>query len=60
MQHSIESRTPFSDDIHLIEAAFSLPANYKIKNGWSKYILREAIKGVVPEAIRLRKDKKGF
>jgi len=60
MQYSIESRTPFSDDINLIQHAFSLPANYKIKNGWSKYILRESIKGLVPESIRLRKDKKGF
>jgi asparagine synthase (glutamine-hydrolysing) len=60
MQYSIESRTPFSDDINLIQHAFSLPANYKIRNGWSKYILRESIKGLVPESIRLRKDKKGF
>jgi asparagine synthase (glutamine-hydrolysing) len=60
MQYSIESRTPFSDDINLIQHAFSLPANYKIKNGWSKYILRESINGLVPETIRLRKDKKGF
>lgn len=60
MQYSIESRTPFSDDINLIQHAFSLPANYKIKNGWSKYILRESISGLVPESIRLRKDKKGF
>ena len=60
MQYSIESRTPFSDDINLIQHAFSLPANYKIKNGWSKFILRESIKGLVPESIRKRKDKKGF
>jgi asparagine synthase (glutamine-hydrolysing) len=60
MQYSIESRTPFSDDIHLIEYAFSLPANYKIHNGWSKYIMRQAIEGTVPDAIRWRKDKKGF
>jgi len=60
MQYSIESRTPFSDDINLIQHAFSLPANYKIVSGWSKYILRESIKGLVPESIRLRKDKKGF
>ena len=60
MQYSIESRTPFSDDINLINQTFSLSANYKIKNGWSKYLLRESIKGLVPESIRLRKDKKGF
>ncbi|MEI6348360.1 MAG: asparagine synthase (glutamine-hydrolyzing) [Bacteroidota bacterium] len=60
MQYSIESRTPFSDDINLIEYAFSLPANYKIHQGWSKYIMRQAIEGVVPDPIRFRKDKKGF
>jgi asparagine synthase (glutamine-hydrolysing) len=60
MHYSIESRTPFSDDINLITSAFVFPANYKIKNGWSKYILRESIKGLVPESIRLRTDKKGF
>ncbi len=60
MQYSIESRTPFSDDMNLINQAFSLSANYKIKNGWSKYLLRESIKGLVPESIRLRKDKKGY
>jgi asparagine synthase (glutamine-hydrolysing) len=60
MQYSIESRTPFSDDINLIEYAFSLPANYKIHQGWSKYIMRQAIDGVVPDPIRFRKDKKGF
>ena len=60
MQYSIESRTPFSDDIHLIANAFVFPANYKIKDGWSKYILRESIQGLVPDSIRLRKDKKGF
>ncbi len=37
-----------------------LPLNTKIKNGWSKYILRLAVKGLVPETIRWRKDKMGF
>jgi len=60
MQYSIESRTPFSDDKELIEYLFSLPANYKIHHGWSKYIMRQAIEGVVPDEIRNRKDKKGF
>lgn len=60
MQYSIESRTPFSDDIHLITSAFHFPAPFKIRNGWSKYVLRAAIQGLVPDSIRLRKDKKGF
>lgn len=60
MRFSIESRTPFADDIHLIEYVFQIPSVYKIHNGWSKYLLREATKGILPEQIRLRKDKIGF
>lgn len=60
MRFSIEARTPFADDIHLIEHIFQIPSVYKIYCGWSKYLLRTATKGVLPEAIRLRKDKIGF
>lgn len=60
MQYSIESRTPFADDIPLIEAVFSLPASYKIRSGWSKTLLRDAMKGIIPDAIRQRSDKLGF
>jgi asparagine synthase (glutamine-hydrolysing) len=60
MWHSIESRTPFADDIKLIEYAFQLPSSYKIKNGVNKYILRESLRGMVPDIILNRKDKMGF
>ena len=60
MQYSIESRTPFSDDVDLINFIFSVPSVYKIRKGWSKYLMREAVKGIIPEEIRLRKDKMGF
>lgn len=60
MRFSIESRTPFADDISLIEYLFKMPSTYKIYNGWSKYILREAMKGIIPEKVRLRTDKVGF
>ncbi len=60
MRFSIEARTPFADDIELIEYVFQIPSVYKIHNGWSKYILRESIKGLIPGEIRLRKDKVGF
>lgn len=60
MRFSIESRTPFADDINLIEYIFQIPSVYKIYSGWSKYLLREATKGILPEEIRLRKDKIGF
>jgi asparagine synthase (glutamine-hydrolysing) len=60
MWHSVESRTPFADDINLIEYAFQLPSSYKIKNGVNKHILRESMRGVVPDIILNRKDKMGF
>ncbi|MCA6436286.1 MAG: asparagine synthase (glutamine-hydrolyzing) [Bacteroidetes bacterium] len=60
MWHGVESRTPFSDDIHLIELLFSFDGKRKIKNGASKYFLREAVKDLLPEPIYKRYDKKGF
>ena len=60
MWHSVESRTPFADDLPLIEKVFSIPGIYKIHNGTSKYLLREAMKGLVPELILKRKDKMGY
>ena len=60
MRHSVESRVPFADDHKLAEYVFSIPSAYKIYNGESKYLLRESMKGVIPDAIRLRRDKKGF
>ena len=59
MAFSIESRTPFLD-YRLIELAFSLPGTYKIKNGYNKYLLRETMKGIIPERIQARFTKKGF
>ncbi len=59
MHFSIESRVPFLD-YRLVEATLSTPSNQKIKNGETKYILREAMKDILPEKITSRKDKKGF
>lgn len=59
MWYSIEAREPFLD-YRLIERTLALPSDQKIKNGTTKYILREAMKGTLPEKIRLRQDKMGF
>ena len=59
MAHSLESRVPFLD-YRLVEYIAALPDEYKIKDGYTKYILREALKDIFPEKIRLRTDKKGF
>jgi asparagine synthase (glutamine-hydrolysing) len=60
MWHSVESRTPFSDDVNLINLMFSFDGNKKIQNGISKYLLREAVKDKLPAEIYKRYDKKGF
>ena len=60
MQYSIESRTPFSDDTDLIEYVFSIPSSYKIHDGWSKYLLRNAMKEILPKPVYQRTDKLGF
>jgi asparagine synthase (glutamine-hydrolysing) len=59
MWYSIEAREPFLD-YRLIERTLALPSDQKIKNGTTKYILREAMKGTLPEKIRVRQDKMGF
>ena len=59
MAFSVETRTPFVD-YRLVEFVFSLPACYKIHNGWTKYLLRISTGGLLPEKIRWRKDKLGF
>ena len=55
----IENRTPFLD-YRIVEFAFRLPQQMKIQNGVTKFILREASKGIIPEQIRTRPDKKGL
>ncbi|MFA5010582.1 MAG: asparagine synthase (glutamine-hydrolyzing) [Ignavibacteria bacterium] len=59
MFFSLESRVPFLD-FRLVEKTLALDSDKIINKGWSKYILREAMKGILPEEIRLRKDKIGF
>ncbi|WP_169237885.1 asparagine synthase (glutamine-hydrolyzing) [Candidatus Roseilinea sp. NK_OTU-006] len=59
MAFSIEARTPFLD-VRLAEYISQLPAVYRIHAGWSKYVLRRAIRNLLPSAIVWRRDKKGF
>ena len=59
MAHSIEARVPFLDH-RLVELAFRLPAEAKVRGADTKRLLREAMKGVLPEPIRTRRDKLGF
>lgn len=47
-------------DYRLVEFLASLPEDQMIRGGITKYILRKATKGLLPEAIRCRMDKRGF
>jgi asparagine synthase (glutamine-hydrolysing) len=59
MAHGVEVRLPFL--LHeLVEFVFSLPASFKINNGFTKYILRAAMQPYLPNNIVWRKDKIGF
>ncbi len=59
MAASIESRVPFLDH-KLVEFTVRLPERLKIRHGWTtKYVLRRAMKGVLPEQI-LQRKKMGF
>ncbi len=60
MRFQIESRTPFADDRTLIETVFSIPSVYKIHGGFSKCLLRESMKPLLPQSIYRRQDKIGF
>lgn len=59
MAHSIENRSPFLD-YRLIQYAFSVSSKYKIKNGITKWILKEVSKKFIPNEISNRIDKRGF
>lgn len=59
MAFSLESRVPFLDH-RLVELAFALPDSAKRAHGWSKYGLRRALSGHLPDSVVWRRDKKGF
>ena len=56
---SIENRSPFLDH-RIIEFGFGLNDNMKIRNGQTKWLLKEVAKRFVPKAIYERIDKRGF
>lgn len=59
MWFSLEARVPFLDH-RLVEKTLSLPPEMILYRGNTKHILREAMKGYLPESIRTRKSKIGF
>jgi len=58
MAHSLEVRPPFLDH-RIVEFAATLPDNLKIRGSKLKFVLRELMKGRLPESVLTRK-KEGF
>jgi asparagine synthase (glutamine-hydrolysing) len=59
MAHSVEARLPFLD-YRLVSLLFGLPPEWRLRGPWNKYVLREAMRGRIPESVRARKEKMGF
>lgn len=59
MKYSLENRSPFLDK-GLFEWAYSIPSELLINEGYNKYILRSAMKGILNDQVRLSREKKGF
>ncbi len=59
MAHSVESRVPYLDYL-LVEFVLACPDRYKIADGVSKILLREAMARILPKRILNRRDKMGF
>jgi len=59
MAHSREVRLPFLDH-NLVEFVFKVPDRLLMRDGWTKWIIREAFRGIVPKEISDRVDKLGY
>lgn len=58
MMHSLEVRSPYLD-IDFVNFVRKIPGCYKFRNGKTKYILKKALMGVLPEKI-INREKHGF
>lgn len=59
MWHGVEARLPFLD-FRLVELSLSLPASFKIRQGWTKWILRKAMQDRMPRDVTWRRNKYSF
>lgn len=59
MANSVEVRLPFLQH-ELVEFLFTLPPQFKIRNGWTKWLLRKTVSNQLPEEVVWRKDKVGY
>jgi asparagine synthase (glutamine-hydrolysing) len=59
MAFSIEARVPFLDH-RLVEFVFQCAPHLRIRRGWTKWVHRQAMEGLLPGSIAWRSDKVGF
>ncbi len=59
MCYSIENRSPYLDTA-LFDFACSIPPRHLIRKGFGKYVLREAVAGILNDTVRLDRRKRGF
>ena len=59
MAHSVETRLPFLD-YRLLELILGQSTDILFRDGWSKYILRQAMEGFLPVEVQKRTDKMGY
>jgi asparagine synthase (glutamine-hydrolysing) len=59
MAFSLEARVPLLDH-PLVEYGVGLPDHLKVRDGWSKYAIRQVMQGAMPDSVRLRTAKLGF
>jgi asparagine synthase (glutamine-hydrolysing) len=59
MFYSVENRSPYLDS-RLFSFAYSIPARHLIRDGHAKFVLREAVKGILNDTVRLDRRKRGF
>jgi asparagine synthase (glutamine-hydrolysing) len=59
MYYSIENRSPFLDR-ELFDFCYAIPSSYLIRDGYNKKVLRDSMKGIVPERILDTRRKVGF
>lgn len=52
--YSIETRHPLMDK-RVIEFSLSLPWNLRVRTGWTKFIMRKALSGILPEEVLWRR-----
>jgi asparagine synthase (glutamine-hydrolysing) len=59
MAHGVEVRLPYLSH-ELVQFVFSLPSSYKMREGFTKWILRKTVGNRLPDSICWQKGKTGF